>query len=282
MRRAIAPIALACAAFAAIPAAAQSVTVSARSRGPAVEVYIEAQTRGVAPAVLYDYARSERRLVGRSALPPVGTFAYFGSGAATAVAVVTEVRLDGTVTLLHHDPYGYATEIQMNLRYPALHRRAGRVVNDYVTFTGARSLAPVIFYGYSQPPPRVVVINAPHGGHRGGVGPRDDRAHERMTCLPAGHPGRGHAYGLCKNHGAHPRPVTGRHDDGHGRWDRDHHDQDRWDYADRGRERHDDDDHGKKKNKIKRKKKDKKDDGKRDDKRQDRDHDNRARKRLDV
>lgn len=265
MHRAIAPLALACATFAALPAAAGTVSVSARTRGPAVEVYIEAQSRGVTPTYLYDYSHRERRVLSRTAPPPVGTFAYFGVGGATAVAVVTDVRSDGTVTLLHHDPYGAAVEVRMNLRYPQLHRRGGHVINDYVTFTGARSLAPVVFYGYAQPPPRVVVINAPHGGHRGGVGPRDHHVHQRLTCHEPGHPGRGHALGKCKNGGNHPRPVQAR-------WDDDHrHDK-------KGKK---DDKHKKGKAKQKR---DKKDDGKRGDKRQDRDrdHDNRARKRLDV
>lgn len=271
MHRAIAPLALACAAFAALPAAAGTVSVTARTRGPAVDVYIEAQTRGVTPTYLYDHAHRERRVLSRTAPPPVGTFAYFGVGGATAVAVVTDVRADGTVTLLHHDPYGAATELRMNLRYPKLHRRGAHVVNDYVLFTGTRALAPVVFYGYSQPPPRVVVIRAPaHGGHRGGVGPRDYRENQRLTCHEPGHPGRGHAWGKCKNHGHHPRAVNAR-------WDGDHR------RADRGRDKHDDKKHTKKKN-NKKNKRDKKDDGKRGDKRQDRDrdHDHRARKKLDV
>lgn len=287
MHRAIAPLALACAAFAALPAAAGTVSVTARTRGPAVDVYIEAQSRGVTPTYLYDHAHRERRVLPRSAPPPIGTFAYFGVGGATAVAVVTDVHVDGTVTLLHHDPYGAATELRMNLRYPHHHRRAGYVVNDYVLFTGTRALAPVVFYGYSQPPPRVVVIDAPrHGGHRGGVGPREHHEHERWTCHEPGHPGRGHAFGKCKNHGHHPRPVNARWDDDHGHhhghWDDDDDRRDRGDrrWADRGRDGHDD---HKKKNKKKHKR-DKKDDGKRGDKRQDRDrdHDHRARKKLDV
>lgn len=286
MRRVIAPIALACAAIAAVPAAAQSVSVTTRATGPGVEVYVEAQTYGVPPATLYDHARSERRLVPRTAPPPVGSFAYFGTQGATAVAVVTHVHVDGTVTLLHQDPYGHATEIHMNLRYPQRHRRAGRVVNDYVSFTGHLSLAPVVFYGYSQPPPRVIVVNTPHGGHRGGVGPRDHRE-QRMTCLPPGHPGRGHAWGHCKNHGAHPRPVDGRYDDDddhHHHWDDDDH---HHDYADRGRDRDDDDKHkhGKKGKKHKKNKHKKgKKGGKRGDKHEDRHHDddNRSRKRFDV
>lgn len=271
MRRVYAPIALACAAFAAIPAAAQTVSVTARSGGPAVEVYIEAQSRQVAPTVLYTHATTERRLIPRSAPPPVGTFAYFGAQGETAVAVVTGVRHDGTVTMLHQDPYGYATEIQMNLRYPNRHLRHGRVVNDYVWFTGVSALAPVIFHGYAQPPPRVVVINAPrHGGHGGYVGQRHYYEDTRVSCLPPNHPGRGRALGLCKNHGAVPRAV-----DAH--WDDHRH------YSDRGRDHDDDDKRWKKGKKGKGKGKGKKK-GTRSDKHEDRDHghDNRSRKKFDV
>lgn len=267
MHRAIVPLALACATLAALPAAASTVSVTARTRGPAVEVYIEAQSRGVTPTYLYDYSKRERRVLARTAPPPVGSFAYFGVGGATAVAVVTHVHPDGTVTLLHHDPYGAAIELRMNLRHPKAHKRGGRVVNDYVLFTGKRSLAPAAFYGYAQPPPRVVVINAPHSGHRGAVGPRDP--HQRVTCHEPGHPGRGNAWGKCKNGGNKPRVI---HTRGHKRHDHAH-----------GK-------HDPKKNKKKTKtsnkkdKRDKKDDGKRGDKRQerDRDHDKRARKRISI
>lgn len=257
MHRAIVPLALACATLTALPAAAATVKVSATSRGPAVEVYIEAQSRGVTPTYLYDYAQRERRVLPRAAPPLVGSFAYFGVGGAAAVAVVTHVHPDGTVTLLHHDPYGQAVELRMNLRYPTQHMRAGRVINDYVYFSGKRSLAPVVFYGYAQPPPRTVVLVAPHGGHRGAVGPRapqhphpascaacrnDNKGKTRVIYLSAyDHHDRKHDH----KHGAKPAP---------------------------------------KKDPKKEAKRDKKDDGKRGDKRQDRDrdHDNRARKRTSV
>lgn len=270
MRRLFAPIALACAVVTALPAAAQSVSVSARSRGgPDVEVYIEAQSRGVPAAVLYDHARSEHRLVARRDLPPIGTFAYFGVQGATVAAVVTDVHIDGTVTLLHHDAYGRATALQMNLRYPNHHRRYGRVVNDYVSFAGPPALAPASFYGYAQPPPRVIVVNAPrhHGGHGGYVGPREHREYD--SCLPAGHPGKGHAYGRCKN---------GRHGHGHGHG---HHDSyarydDDYDHDDC-----DDDKHKhKKKNKKGKKQKGKKGHGSRGDNHDDREH--KARKKYEV
>lgn len=190
--------ALAIAAFASLPAAAQ-VSVQVRADRGGVDVYFDAMEAGVPAPWLYEQATTRH---GRSALPAPGTFAYFGAGAATYAAVVTDVWPDGTVTLEHATPMGRMA-FRMNLRRPGSHRHRGAIVNDYVSFAGPTLLASRAFYGYALPPPRAVVVQRihHHRGHRGYAGPRAYRDPPRSSCLPAGHPGRGRAHGLCRDRG---------------------------------------------------------------------------------
>jgi hypothetical protein len=159
--------------------------------------------------------------VGVDAFVPVaGTTVVFTSQAVPE-AVVVDNGVNGTVILEQRTRFGRMNTVRMNLRYPNHHRVAGRIVNDWVWVSGRRVLASKVFHHYYAPRARYAAYRHAHtyvagyrvhGGHHGHAARRDydrhrhhdradrrDRRDHRDSCHEPGHPGRGHAYGKCKN-----------------------------------------------------------------------------------
>lgn len=218
-----------------------------------------AMERGGTPAI-FARASAEGRLKQGAPLP--GDLVFFDrtfdrdrdgrvDDPLTHVAIVVDVRADGTVDMVHLASSGTSL-LRMNLRRPHKHKKRGAVVNDFLSAPGygRPRLTGELFRAFASPPrPRIAepwLADAPplpHGGHDGHKGPRapsyDGPAHGRVHRHE-----HEHAKHKRKNKHKH-KHEEGRacdchdNDGGRGDHDRDHHDRDGHDHDDHDRDARD-------------------------------------------
>jgi hypothetical protein len=75
--------------------------------------------------------------------------------ALTHIAIITSVHRDGTIVMAHRGNSGIRP-LRMNLKQPWLHKRNGKVYNDFLAEPGfgTRRLAGQVFRATARPPRR--------------------------------------------------------------------------------------------------------------------------------